>query len=193
LVHNGLGGESIPKPANPSEIEAARLKGIFKEVVLPEITGVDFSTMTPQEIAKLLPSYGGDHPIKAILLDKQTGKAYGAASGWDVDTMMHNGMPFQSGIISPEAAAEAGGSWQGLGNHVEPVAAAFMRKMGITDAEVYINGRNPCWGTPDGTGCYYKLTDFLAEGSKMTVYNKYGSNVIKSRPDRLFNFVGKPD
>jgi hypothetical protein len=40
-----------------------------------------------------------------------------------------------------------------LGNHVEAVAAAFMRRMGIITATLHINGRNPCWGTPDVPAC----------------------------------------
>ncbi len=180
-------------PDRTSAASAMDLKEIFKDVDLPEITGIDFSKMSHAEIAQLLPSYGGVHPLKGILIDKATGKAYGIASGWDVETLTHNGIPLKSGAISPEAAAQAGGSWTALGNHVEPVAAAFMRKMGSTEGVVYINGRNPCWGTAKAPGCYYKLPEFLAEGSQMSVYNKYGSDFISAWPARKFHFTGLPD
>ena len=105
------------------------LHDLFQSVELPEILGVDFSKMGHAEIAKLLPSFGGEHPAKAILIDKQTGKGYGIASGWDPDTIEHNGISFKSGAITPEVAAEAGCPWRILSNHVEPVAAAFMRRI----------------------------------------------------------------
>jgi hypothetical protein len=65
--------------------------------------------------------------------------------------------------------------------------------MGITDAVVCINGRNPCWGSARNPGCYYLLPEFLAEGSRMKVYNKYGSDFLSSWPDRKFHFTGLPD
>jgi hypothetical protein len=169
------------------------LKEIFKDVDLPEITGIDFSKMSHTEIAKRLPPYGGKHPMKAILIDKQTGKAYGIASGWSEETVLHNGLPLKSGAISQEAAAQAGAPWRTLGNHNEPVAAAFMRKTGIKEAVVYINGRNPCWGSPDGVGCYYRMSTFLEEGSTMIVYNWDRQDFVASRPDRKFHFLGLPD
>jgi hypothetical protein len=172
---------------------AARLAEIFKEVDLPEITGIDFGATSPEEVAMLLPSYGGKHPLKAILVDRKTGKAYGIASGWDAETVTYNGMEFKAGAVTPEMAVQAGASWEGLGHHVELVAAAFMRKEGITDAVVYINGRNPCWGRADAPGCFYKMSEFLAEGSRMIVFNKYGSNFVNSWPDRKFDFTGLPD
>jgi SCP1.201-like deaminase len=173
--------------------KAARLKGLFKEIDLPEITGIDLSKMSHAEMAKLLPAYGGPHPIKAILIDKKTGKAYGIASGWEAETITENGRHYKAGAISPEVAVHAGKPWTELGNHVEPVAAAFMRKMGIKEGVVYINGRNPCWGTPDGTGCYYQMSIFLEEGSVMTVYNKWGQDHSTARPERKFNFLGVAD
>jgi hypothetical protein len=172
---------------------AAQLAELFRDVDLPEITGVDFGKMSHLEIANLLPPYGGKHPMKAILIDRQTGKAYGIASGWEEETVMHNGMPFKAGAVSQEAASQAGNSWTVLGNHAEPVAAAFMRKMGIRDVIVYINARNPCWGIPDGTGCFYRLAICLEEGSTMTVYNKDGHDFVSSRPDRKFHFTGLAD
>ncbi len=128
--------------------------------------------------------------MKAILIDLATGRAYGIASGWEAEMIMHNGIPFKAGALSPEIAIQAGGPWTVRGNHAEPVAAAFMRQRGITEAVVYINARNPCWGNPEGTGCYYRLPVFLAEGSKMTIYNKDGHDFIASRPDRTFHFTG---
>jgi hypothetical protein len=178
---------------NRSRAEAARLREIFSTVQLREISGVDGRSLSHEEIVQLLPPYGGEHPVKAILIDRQTGKAYGIASGWEAGTSNHHGVDFRSGAITSDMAAQAGPTWRALGNHVEPVGAAFMRKMGMTDGTLYINGRNPCWGTPDGTGCYYNMTEFLAEDSQLTVYNKYGSDSLKSRPDRLFRFRGLPD
>jgi hypothetical protein len=171
----------------------ANLNELFRIVELPEITNVDFSIMNHVQIAKLLPAFGGQHPTKGIFVDTKTGRAFGIASGWDVDMVTHNGMSFQSGAISREIAIQAGEPWTTLGNHVEPVAAAFMRSHGIKDGLLYINGRNPCWGTPDGTGCYYRLPTFLAEGSMMIVYNKEGQDFVASQPVRRFHFVGLPN
>jgi hypothetical protein len=98
-----------------------------------------------------------------------------------------------AGAVTPEMAAQAAGMWNKLGNHAEPVAAAFMRKKEITDVVLYINVRNPCWGQPDGTGCYYRLAEFLAEGSRMKVYNKDGTDFSSARPERKFDFTGLPD
>ncbi len=48
-----------------------------------------------------------------------------------------------------------------------------MRKEGVTEAILYINGSTPC--VPDGdTGCFFNLKTMLAKGSKLTVYNKNG-------------------
>ncbi len=173
--------------------EAARLREVFKEVDLPEIEGVEFKTMSHADIANLLPPFGGNHPTKAILIDTKTGRAYGLASGWEAVTVNHNGIQFKSGAVTAGMAWEAAGSWKSLGNHTEAVAAAFMRKNGITDVLLYINARNPCWGTPDGTGCYYRMPELLEEGSTMKIYNKYGSNVISAWPERKFDFTGLPD
>jgi hypothetical protein len=162
-------------------------------VDLPEITGIDLSSLNHQEIVNLLPTYGGRHPTKAILLDKQTGKAYGIASGWEEDTIVYNSLTFKSGAITPDVAARAGRPWVQLGNHTEAVAAAFMRKQGIIQAIVYINGSNPCWGSSTAPGCYYQLSKFLAEGSRMSVYNKFGADFVSSWPDRKFHFTGSPD
>ncbi len=65
-----------------SASHAAKLAEVFRDVDLPEIQGVDFSSMSHEDIAKLLPPYAGKHPMKAILIDKQTGRAYGIASGY---------------------------------------------------------------------------------------------------------------
>ncbi len=181
-------GSQVPRRPTAEE---DRLGRVFHEVDLPEIQGLNLQGLPHEDIARLLPSYDGEHPIKAFLLDRETGKVYGIASGWDPDTVTHNGMLFRCGAITPEAAAQAGEGWAHLGNHIEPVGAAFMRKMRITGADIYINGRNPCWGTPDGTGCHSWLPALLAEGSQMTVYNKYGSNCLRSRPDRIFDYTGK--
>jgi hypothetical protein len=174
-------------------LENAMLDELFKYVDLPEIEGIDFGKRSHAEIALLLPAFGGEHPTKAILIDKKTGKANGIASGWDADIVIHEGMQFKAGAIGPEVSAQAGGAWATLGNHVEPVAAAFMRTKGIKEASLYINGRNPCWGVPDGTGCYYRLPVFLAEGSTMAVYNRLGQDFVASRPERTFHFTGLPD
>jgi hypothetical protein len=179
--------------ADASAREAARLRELFKDVELPEIVGIDFSKMNHADIAALLPPFGGKHPTKAILIDRKTGKAYGIASGWEAQTLTHNGMPFRAGVISPEIAAQIGRPWTSLGNHAEPAAAAFMRRRAITDAVVYVNARNPCWGTARDPGCYYRMPTFLAEGSRMSVYNKDGSNFVDSWPDRKFHFTGLPD
>lgn len=165
-------------------------ESLFNSITLPEITGVDFAKLSSVEIANLLPAFGGKHPVKAILLDKQSGRAYGIASGWDEESLVHNGIPFKAGAIGEEIARQAGDPWMMLGNHVEPVAAAFMRRIGITDAVLYINARNPCWGVPDGTGCFFLLPIFLAEGSTLIVYNKLGDDFLASQPDRKFHFVG---
>jgi len=180
-------------PADSSELRATRLKDLLADVDLPAITGIDCSTLSHPEIAALLPRFGGDHPMKGILIDKATGKAYGIASGWIANELSVNGITYKSGSLRPEVAAQAGRNWQELGFHVEPVAAAFMRKMSIADAAVYINGTNPCWGRPLGTGCYYRLSEFLPKGATLSVYNKYGLNHARSSPDRKFHFTGLPD
>src|SRR5881394_3603747 len=131
---------------NPSESKAAKLKELFAAVELPEIPDVDFRALTPEQIAQMLPPYGGIHATKAILVDRATGKGYGIASGWEADTVTHNGVDYRSGAVSPEVAERAGPDWERLGNHVEAVAAAFLRRTGIADATLHINGRNPCWG-----------------------------------------------
>ncbi len=169
------------------------LARLFNTIELTVIEGIAVSEMRPKDIADLLPPFGGKHPTKAILIDNKTGKAYGIASGWDADTVAHEHLRFTSGAIRPEMAAQAGDSWVALGNHVEAIAAAFMRKAGIDDVTLVINGRNPCWGTPDGTGCFYRMGEFLAEGSRMTVYNQFGLDFIASRRDRIFRFTGLAD
>ena len=171
----------------------AELQALFQGVDLPEVTGLDLAAMTPAEIVSLLPAYGGKHPMKGILVDRQTGKAYGLASGFEPETVTHNGIAFKSGAISPEVAARAGRSWRLLGAHLEAVAAAFMRQRGVREAVVYINGRNPCWGSSKDPGCYWRLPEFLEEEATMTLYNKEGFDYSSARPDRKFNFVGLPD
>lgn len=183
----------MPQPADPNQGEAARLKVVFQEVDLPKIEGASVITLSHAEIVAMLPPYGGPHPMKGLLIDRATGQAYGIASGWEPAELTHNGMTFRAGAMSPETAARAGPNWAALGNHLEPVAAAFMRRLGIAEAVLYINGRNPCWGTPDGTGCFYHMTEFLAEGSRLAVYNKFGSESLPSRPDRKFAFTGAAD
>jgi hypothetical protein len=178
---------------NPSESKAAKLKELFAAVELPEIPDVDFRTLTPEQIAQLLPPYGGAHPIKAILVDRATGKGYGIASGYEPNMIIHNGIQFISGALSLETAGQASENFKRLRNHAEAIAAAFMRKMHITDATAHINGRNPCWGEASALGCYYHLPELLAEGSKMIVYNKYGADFLKAWPDRLFHFEGLSD
>ena len=167
----------------PAELNGVRLQSLFQEVDLPEIKGINFSQMTHLEIIQLLPSYGGKHPMKGILI----------ASGAEAEIVTHNSMSFKSGALSPERAAQAGPNWQALGHHMEAVGAAFMRKKNITDAVLYINGRNPGWGNAQQPGCYYTLLEFLAEGSTLSVYNKFGSDFIGSYPDRKFHFTGIAD
>lgn len=53
---------------------------------------------------------------------------------------------------------------------------------GIIDARIVINASNPCY--QGGSGCYYRLPEMLAEGSRLDVINKNG---------RLFPFTGLPD
>jgi hypothetical protein len=153
----------------PSKAEI--LRHLFRDLDLPEVTGIDIRSMSPIVVAGLLPPNGGPHPMKGILLDKNSGKAYGIASGWIADTLSHNRIPFRAGAIPYDVAAQASEPWGSLGSHIKPVAAAFMRKHHILEAIVFINGTNPCWGVPDGTGCYHHMKAFLEEGSTMTVYN----------------------
>jgi hypothetical protein len=98
-----------------------------------------------------------------------------------------NGILFKSGTMTREVAQAAGGAWAQervpLGAHVEGQAAAFMRRMDITEAVLYINGSTPCKNF--GIGCHFRLPELLAEGSSLTVFNKNGR--------RLVPFVGLPD
>ena len=178
---------------NQSESNAAQLKELFSTVDLPEIPEIDFRTLTPEQIAQLLPPFGGEHPTKAILVDQETGKGYGIASGFKPGTIIINGIPFTSGSLTPETVNQAIDAFRRLGNHAEAVAAAFMRKMGIANATVHINARNPCWGNANALGCYYLLPEMLAEDTRMIVYNKEGFDFSTAWPDRLFHFVGLPD
>jgi hypothetical protein len=169
-------------PIDLSQQVAARLRDLFRDVNPPEITGIDLRGQIPQEIIQLLPKYGGKNPVYGILVDEATGRAYGLRSGWSLGASTFNGIPFQKGNISNQVAAAAGGPWKDLGNHVEAQAAAFMRKSGITEASLYINSGNPCY--QGGTGCYFRLAEMLAEGSRLKVFNK---NV------KLFLFTGIQD
>lgn len=187
----GNGEGQGPQPLTPSQQEAARLKALFEDVSLLEITGVDLRGKTPQEIVRLLPEMRGDNPVRAILIDVGTGRAYGVRSGWLADPVEeHNGLLFRNGNIGPEVARPAGRVWESLGHHVEAQAAAFMRKVGIAEAVLCINAANPCY--QKGDGCFFRLHEMLAEGAKLTVYNKYGETF--SRKHRWpFSFAGTPD
>jgi hypothetical protein len=184
------GAQVLPR----SRVERLRLQTLFQEVDLPEIQGIDIQAMSIQQIVQLLPAYGtGGRTMTAILLDRQTGRAYGIASGWESGTVTHNGISFRSGAISQGLAACAGADWQRLGFHMEPVAAAFMRRMGIADAVVVINGSNPCYGTAQRPGCHDLMPVFLDEGSRMVVYNKWGQDHTSTNPSNRFRYIGNPD
>jgi hypothetical protein len=167
---------------SPSAQKEARLARLFKDVKPPEIAGLDLRGMSPLEIIRLLPRYGGRNPVCAILIDNRTGKAYGLRSGWVREATEFSGIVFQKGNISPEVAGNAGLVWRELGNHVEAQAAASMRSAGTTDADLYINAGNPCYQR--GLGCYYRLPEMLAEGSQLNVINKSGIR---------FSFTGLSD
>jgi hypothetical protein len=168
-------------PVHSSEQEAARLKELFQDVNPPEITNVDLGGKTFQEIFQLLPPYGGENPVFGILVTNE-GRAYGLRSGWALIRSEHNGILFQKGNVSQRVAKSAGVVWERLGFHVEAQAAAFMRKAEITEAVLYINANNPCYDF--GEGCFFKLPIMLAEGTRLTVVNKWGNS---------FPFLGDPD
>src|SRR5438552_949851 len=95
LYHTNQARPRRAPTMTPSEREASRIRGLFQEVELPEILDVDFRTLTPEQIAQLLPPFGGEHPTKGILVDQGTGKGYGIASGIEPDKVTYNGIAFQ--------------------------------------------------------------------------------------------------
>jgi hypothetical protein len=169
-----------------------RLTELFKEVDPIEITDIDFRGKTPQEIVYFLPKFtemqaGSANPAFGILMDPATGRAWGLRSGLSpltVETI--KGIRYRCGTMTNEVVTAAGGAWFGaevpLGAHVEGQAAAFMRKMSITKAVLYINAGTPC--KQDGVGCFYQLPEMLAEGATLLVYNKRG---------RPFSYTGEKD
>lgn len=180
-------GESHP-PLTPSKQEAARLKALFQSVEPLEITGIDLTGKTPQEIARMLPRFTTlqlrkENPACGILVDVSTGRAFALRSGFTPESEgVFNGIRFKKGTMTQETANEAGTVWRRLGAHVEGQAAAFMRKREMREAVLYINASTPC--QLDGRGCLFKLPDLLSEGAGLTVYNKNG---------RPFPFMGNPD
>lgn len=211
LVHNGLTvGGYINKPVDPTNptgewiakdtllgrtAEAHRLWKLFSGVELPEITGIDFASMTHAQISKSLPAFSrGSHSVKAILIDRDTGRAFGIASGADLgDVQGSRGMSFGSGRVSASVGNEAGLGWRHLHTHAEAVAAAYMRKADIKNAYLYINAANPCWGSAPLYGCHGNMRTLLAEGSHLRIFNKDGLNATRSRPAELFDYTGLPD
>lgn len=190
------GNNNIDPPADgsgASQQRAARLKRLFQNVEPVEIIGsIDLHGKSPQEIARVLPRFTaiqeeGGNPAFGILSDPKTGRAWSLRSGFSPESVERiKGIPFKSGTMTPEVAEAAGGVWSQsglpLGAHIEGQGAAFMRRMDITDAVMYINGGTPC--QRGGRGCLFKLPELLAEGSTLSVFNKNG---------RQFLFTGKAD
>jgi hypothetical protein len=195
LVQNGNNDvDQLADGSEASQQRAAQLKAIFKGVEPIEITGtVDLRGKSPQEIPRLLPRFtaiqqAGGNPAFGILVDPKTGRVWSLRSGFSPDVVETvNGILFKSGTMTREVAQAAGGAWMQplnpLGAHVEGQAAAFMRKMDIADAILYINAGTPCYGR-NRNGCLFKLPELLAEGSSLTVFNKNG---------RPFPFTGVSD
>lgn len=183
---DGIGNGESQRPLTPSEQEAARLKALFQSVEPIEITGLDLTGKTPQEIARLLPRFTtleeeGGNPACGILVDVQTRRAFAFRSGYspDKDETL-TGITFKRGTMTKDLAATAGPIWKALGSHVEGQAAAFMWKTGILEAILYINASTPCRGQ-NNVGCLYLLPVMLPPGASLSVYNKNG---------RLFPFSG---
>lgn len=162
---------------------AATLKALFEFIDPIEITGsVDLQGKSPLEIAQMLPRFTtlqqeGTNPAFGILVDSKTGRAWSLRSGLSPKVIEEFlGIKFRTGTLAPQVLRAAGGAWANpvvpLGSHVEGQAAAFMRKMAIEEAVLYINGSMPCKN--GGLGCYYRLPELLAENSRLTVYNKRG-------------------
>jgi hypothetical protein len=193
-VHDGSNDiDQLADGSGASQERATRLKGLFKDVEPIEITGaIDLSGKTPQEIARLLPRFTtlqqvGVNPAFGILVDPKSGRAWALRSGFAPETVETlNGLPFKSGTMTRDVAQAAGGAWGDrqvpLGAHLEGQGAAFMRKMDISEAALFINGSTPCRN--NGQGCFFRLPELLAEGSTMTVFNKNG---------RAFPFTGTAD
>jgi hypothetical protein len=154
LVDNG---NYINRPSDESKQRSDRLKRVFRDVDPIEITGiVDLQGKNPQEIARILPKFTtiqekGGNPSFAILTDPKTGRAWSLRSGFSPEIVeTFNGMKFKTGIMTKDVAQTAGGSWaqrdNPLGAHVEGQAAAFMRKMEISEGVLYINSSTHCKG-----------------------------------------------
>jgi len=73
-----------------------------------------------------------------------------------------------------KVSVSAGDAFKGLYFHVEAMAAGYMRKHGIQEATLYINGSTPCLGKIPGQGCYNQLSFMLERGAKLTVVDKSG-------------------
>ena len=176
-----------------SRVEAARLRGLFEDVEPVEVTGrINLEGRSPQDIARMLPRFTtiqqeGGNPAFGLLVENQTGRVFALRSGLSpqIEETV-NGIPFRTGTMTRAIAEAAGGVWaqarNPLGAHIEGQTAAFMRAQGITDSTLYINGTTPCHGAK---GCFANLPTMLAEGSRLTVFNKRG---------RQFpTFAGLPD
>lgn len=162
---------------------SARLRDLFAAVDPLEVTElVDLAGRTAAEIAQLLPRFTtvqqeGTNPAFGLLVDPRSGRAWSLRSGFDPTSVeTFNGIPYRSGTMTRETAHGAGGPWAQervpLGAHVEGQAAAFMRKAGLLEAVLYINGSTPCRN--GGIGCFYRLPELLPEGATLLVYNKNG-------------------
>lgn len=182
----GNGEGQPPRPPSPSA-EEARLKAVFESVEPVEVVGLSLAGKTPEEIVRLLPRFTTleeeeGNPACGLLVDTRSGRVYALRSGFSPhksETL--NGIQFKKGTLTKAVAASAGIVWKTLGAHVEGQAAAFMRRMEIREAVLYLNASNPC--KLAGEGCLFKLPELLSAGARLTVYNKRG---------RAFVFEGRP-
>src|SRR5271166_693627 len=98
--------------------EAARLKGLFKDVSPVEVTViVDLQGKLPSEVAQMLPKFTvieqeESNPAFGLLVDVNSGRIFSLRSGLSPHIKeSFDGILFKSGIMSKDMAVAAGGVW----------------------------------------------------------------------------------
>jgi hypothetical protein len=168
---------------SPSEAETARLKGVFQGMHDPaEIQGVNFEGKTPGEIQKMMPAYDekAQNPMFGIFVDAKTGKAYGFQSGLNPGETTLGEITYRRGTLSSVEIENTSMDFVTLEAHIESQVSAFMRKYGIIEGNLFINGSTPCLGP---IGCNQNLPSMLPPNSKLGVYGTGSHGVYFGQPD----------
>jgi hypothetical protein len=113
-------------------------------------------------------------------VDTKTRKAYGFQSGLNAGETAHAGIIYCRGTLSSVAIENTTMDFVTLEAHIEPQVCAFMRKHGIAEGSLYINGSTPCLGP---IGCNQNLPSMLPTNSRLRVSGTGSHGLYLGQPD----------